>query len=167
TLTIQEDSDLAAVQFSSAGYSVSETSGTATVSVNLSPSSNQTVTVHYQTSDGSGKAGTDYTSVSGTLTFNPGVTVKTFTIPILDDNAVNEPNETVNLILSNPSSNASLGSPSSAVLTINEDNDNTNSITVEFNTSSYSTSETSSTATITAVLNKSSTQTVTVQYQTS
>jgi hypothetical protein len=42
------------------------------------------VTVHYATSDGSGKAGTDYAASSGTLTFPPGETAQNITIPVLD-----------------------------------------------------------------------------------
>ncbi len=42
------------------------------------------VTVHYATHDGSAKAGTDYTPVSGTLTFPPGETAQNITVPILN-----------------------------------------------------------------------------------
>jgi hypothetical protein len=42
------------------------------------------VTVHYSTHDGSAKAGTDYTAVSGTLTFPPGETAQTITVPVID-----------------------------------------------------------------------------------
>ena len=42
------------------------------------------VTVHYSTHDGSAKAGTDYTAVSGTLTFPPGETAQNITVPILN-----------------------------------------------------------------------------------
>ena len=41
------------------------------------------VTVPYSTSDGSAVAGTDYTAVSGTLTFPPGETAENITVPIL------------------------------------------------------------------------------------
>ena len=45
-------------------------------------------------------AGSDYTSASGTLTFNAGDTTKTFNVPITDDD-VSESNENMNLTLSN------------------------------------------------------------------
>lgn len=54
---------------------------TATVNVNLSPSSTGTVTVDYYTFDGDAEDGTDYTGVSGTLTFSPGETLETINIP--------------------------------------------------------------------------------------
>jgi hypothetical protein len=41
------------------------------------------VTVDYETSDGTGRAGVDYTTTSGTLTFDAGVTTLTFSIPLL------------------------------------------------------------------------------------
>src|SRR5207248_10601351 len=83
----------------------------------------QAVSVAYATSDGSAVAGTDYTATSGTLTFAPGVTRQSFSVPILDDNLSGETSpETVDLTLSNPG-NATLGSPSSAVLDIDENLD--------------------------------------------
>ncbi|MGZ4800719.1 MAG: Calx-beta domain-containing protein, partial [Acidimicrobiia bacterium] len=43
-----------------------------------------TVTVHYTTANGSAVAGTDYTLTSGNLTFAPGQTVATVTVPIVN-----------------------------------------------------------------------------------
>src|SRR5262249_20864121 len=57
------------------------------------------VTVNYATSNGTA-TGDDYTAVSGTLTFGAGETSKTFTVSTNDD-LLDEPNETVNLTLSN------------------------------------------------------------------
>jgi len=59
-------------------------------------------------------------AVSGTLTFPPSQTSKTFTVPIIND-ALKEPSESAVLALSNPA-NASLGAASSATLWIS-DND--------------------------------------------
>lgn len=74
----------------------------------------------YATSNGTATAGSDYTAMSGTLSWADGDTSnKTFYIPLLDDSSY-EGDETVNLTLSNPTGLAILGSPSSAVLTITE-----------------------------------------------
>ena len=49
--------------------------------------SGSTVTVPYTTHDGSATAGTDYTTTSGTLTFNPGQTAKNIPVPVIDRRA--------------------------------------------------------------------------------
>lgn len=106
------------VQFSSSSYNVNEGAGSATTTVTLSAASAQTVTVDYATSDGIATAPSDYSSASGTLTFSPGQTSKTFSVSITNDSVV-ESDETVYLTLSNPS-NATLGI-STATLTIEDD----------------------------------------------
>jgi len=78
------------------------------------------VGISYATSNGTATAGSDYTSTSGTLTFNGGVTSQTFTVPILQDSLV-EGNETFNVALSSATGGGTLGSPSSAVVTIVDD----------------------------------------------
>src|SRR5205085_2254188 len=110
------------VHFASSTYSATEGQGPATITVSLDEASAQAVTVGYQASDGSAVAGTDYAATSGTLTFAPGQTSATFVVPLLDDNAFNATSpETVNLSLSGPT-NATLGSPNTAALSIAEDN---------------------------------------------
>ncbi len=56
--------------------------------VTLQPASTATVTVNYQTADGSAAAGSQYTPTSGTLTFAPGVTTQTVNVPVLDNSLV-------------------------------------------------------------------------------
>ena len=68
--------------------------------VSLDKVSTLTVSVDYATSDGSATAGADYTATSGTLTFNPGDTAKSISVPILDD-AIDDGVETMTLTLSN------------------------------------------------------------------
>jgi len=117
-LTITDNEGPPAAAFSSATYAVAENATSANITVNLSGSSLQTVTVNYATSNGSATAGADYTAKSGTLTFAPGQTTQSFSVTILDD-AVFEGSETVNLALSN-SANATIGTPGTAVLTITD-----------------------------------------------
>jgi 6-phosphogluconolactonase (cycloisomerase 2 family) len=69
--------------------------------VALNPSSINSVTVNYATSDGGATQPSDYTASSGTVTFNPGQTSKTISIPIKGD-IVTEPNETLSVDLSSP-----------------------------------------------------------------
>jgi hypothetical protein len=76
-----------------------------------------TITVDYATSNGTAQGGQDYTSVSGTLEFPEGTNSRTITIAILDDQA-REGAEQFSLTLSNPTGAADLVSPTSAVITI-------------------------------------------------
>jgi chitinase len=81
------------------------TSGVFTV--NLSAASGSPVTVNYTTADSSATAGSDYTATSGTLTFAPGQTSQTLTVPVLGDPFYDFP-ETFSLQLSSPTA-ATLG----------------------------------------------------------
>lgn len=115
--------DPTSLQFSAAAYRVSENAGNATITVTRDGSASGAVAVDFATSDGSAVAGSDYTPTSGTLSFADGdTTAKNFTVPITNDNAA-EPEETVNLALSNPTGGASLGPPSSSATLniVNED----------------------------------------------
>ncbi|MFM6550077.1 MAG: Calx-beta domain-containing protein, partial [Microcystis panniformis] len=89
-----------------------------TYTVTLSNTSTQTITVQYATANGTAIAGSDYTSTSGTLTFNPGVTSQVINIPILND-SLNEANETFTLNLTTPT-NATLGAAKKATTTITD-----------------------------------------------
>jgi len=99
---------------------VSEAVGSVRFVVQRVGDSSRTVTVDYATSDGTAKAGLDYAAASGTLIFGPGATRKTFRVIILDD-GLTEPDETVNLTLSNPTGGAVLGPQKTAILTILDD----------------------------------------------
>ncbi|MBD1212027.1 MAG: sodium:calcium exchanger [Dolichospermum circinale Clear-D4] len=89
-----------------------------TYTVTLSKTSTQTITVQYATANGTAIAGLDYTSTSGTLTFNPGVTSQVINIPILND-SLNEANETFTLNLTT-ATNATLGTAKTATTTITD-----------------------------------------------
>ena len=69
--------------------------------VSLSRARSESTTVDYATSDGTARAGDDYTATFGTLTFEANVTTKTISVPVLDD-PLDEGNETLTLTLSNP-----------------------------------------------------------------
>ena len=70
--------------------------------VTLDRAASGTVTVGYMTANGTATAGEDYTAASGMLTFAAGETAKTVTVAVLDD-AHDEGNETLTLVLMNPS----------------------------------------------------------------
>ena len=70
--------------------------------VSLSRSRHEATTVEYATSDGTARAGEDYTAASGTLTFAADETSRTVSVTVLDD-AHDEGEETLTLMLSNAS----------------------------------------------------------------
>ena len=86
--------------------------------VSLSDGGSQTVSVNYTTADGTATAGSDYASLSGTLTFAPGETSKTVVV-LVNGDLLLEANETffVNLSIS---TNA-LIADSQGVATIRDD----------------------------------------------
>ena len=67
-------------------------SGPMQFAVQLVPASGRTVTVQYGTADVTATGASDYTAVSGTLTFLAGTAVRTVPVPIADD-ALDEPDE--------------------------------------------------------------------------
>jgi hypothetical protein len=155
TLTINANDTLSF----SGNVSAREDAGAATITVRLNAPSSNPVTVDYASSDGTATAGSDYTATSGTLTFAPGETTKTFSVPIIDD-ALGEANETVTLALSNPA-HAVLSASPTATLTINAND------LLSFSTSTYRVSESNASATITVRLNGPSNVPVSVDYASS
>ena len=84
--------------------------------VSLLPASGQQVTVRYTTASGTAESGTDFTPVSGTLTFAASETSQTVRVQTNEDRN-NEGNETFTLTLSN-ATNATLDTDASATGTI-------------------------------------------------
>jgi hypothetical protein len=140
---------------------VNENAGTATITVTRTGDLTGSSTVQYATSDGTAVQPGDYTAASGTLTFAPTVASQTFPVTIIDD-TLGEPNETINLTLSNPT-NATLGAQSTAILTI-IDND-TPSITIAGVTQNEGNSGTSNFGFL-VTLSNPTTQTVMVDFST-
>ena len=107
------------LEFSQPTFTGAETSGKATITVERVNGSQGTVTVNYATSDGSAQAGVQYQAASGTLTFGPNETTKTFNITLLQDGII-DGTTTVNLNLSSPTGGATLGDQPAAVLDITD-----------------------------------------------
>jgi hypothetical protein len=96
-------------------------SGTTTLSftVRLSAASSKAVSVGFATADGTATSPSDYSSASGTLTFQPGQQAKVIAVPVAGDTAL-EPNETFVVSLSNPV-NASLANGTATGTIANDD----------------------------------------------
>jgi len=106
------------VSFSSATYQVNEDITSITITVNRGGDISEPISVDYATSNGTAVDGEDFSITSGTLNWAAtDSTAKTFAMQIIADSAT-EGNETVNLALSSPSANTSLGSNATAILTI-------------------------------------------------
>ncbi|HEV2912103.1 MAG TPA: Calx-beta domain-containing protein [Pyrinomonadaceae bacterium] len=99
--------------FSLTLFHVFEASGPATVTVNRYGDTTEAASVQFSTIDSAGltncdvvtvvaSARCDYTAVGGTLSFAPGQTSLTFSVPIIDD-SYTEGAELLGLVLSNPS----------------------------------------------------------------
>ncbi|WP_413166086.1 Calx-beta domain-containing protein [Capilliphycus salinus ALCB114379] len=108
------------LEFSVASINVDENATNATITVNRIEGTDGIVTVDYATENNTALAGIDYTATSGTLTFADGETSKSFTIPILEDTAV-EGNEFFNLNLTNATGDAILGMATSTVNIVDND----------------------------------------------
>ncbi len=122
------------IRFTIKSFTVSETVGTATVSVVRTNGNAGSVTVSFATADGTAKAGTDYTQTTGTLQFANRETSRTFTIPISDD-TLTEGNEDLGITLSNVTGGATLSTPTTTTLTI-VDNETSGSSAAGASTSS-------------------------------
>ena len=126
-LTLADDD--VGIRFGQATYPVSESRTSVSVTVLRSGPTNQTLVVGYATVGGSAtpadspdacSTGADYRPITGSLTFKPGQTSRTFTVRLCGD-SVQEGSESVTLQLS-VTPPAQLAGPSTATITI-QDND--------------------------------------------
>lgn len=124
-LTILDDDGLARAALSSSSYSAYESQGSpAVVTINRLGDSHGDLAVHVETSDGSAVNGVDYTGNVADLTWSDlDVTPRTLNVGISDPDTVCNGARTVNVTLTTLSgaTPSRLGSPSSATLTIDDD----------------------------------------------
>jgi len=71
--------------------------------------------------NGTATSGSDYTPISGRLTFLPGIRSQIIRVPIKGDTVV-EPDETLLVRLSNPSSTATISRNQGTITIVNDDN---------------------------------------------
>lgn len=110
------------IRFTSAAASVAENAGSVTLSLERTGGSSGAVSVNWATANGTATAGADFTAANGSVSFGDGETgPKSIQVTIADD-TTEESSESFSVALSAPSGGASLGSPASATVTIN-DND--------------------------------------------
>ena len=127
TVTVTLNDNDSGVVFSIANYTVLENAGNVTLTVNRIGPATMAASVMWTTANGSATAGQDFGTLgsavqrTGVLSWLAGnATPKTIVIPIIND-AVNEGDETFTVVLSAPSTGIVLGAPSTATVTITDD----------------------------------------------
>ena len=108
------------VQLSASTYSVNATAGTITIPITRTGGTTGAASVELTTTQGTAKAGTDYTTTTKTVNWASGSsTTQDVTIPILNSNGLDgsAPQFTIGL---EDVSGATIGTPSTAAVTINE-----------------------------------------------
>src|SRR5580700_11154972 len=87
--------------------------------IDLSAASQQTVSVQYATTDGTAKAGVDYTAVSGTVNIPAGQTETYVDVQVTGD-SLRQPDQTFYMQLSSPV-NCTLGTAQATATIVNSD----------------------------------------------
>jgi hypothetical protein len=109
------------INFSPTSVLVNEADGVASFTLIRTGGSAGSLSVSFSAVNQTATAGLDFTPAQGTLTFADGETSKMFTVPILEDN-LDEASETARVRLSTSGNLDTLGTQSTATLTIT-DND--------------------------------------------
>jgi subtilisin-like proprotein convertase family protein len=110
------------IQLSSVEYRGTEGGGVAAVTIDRVSGDDGVVGVTFTTGTGTATAGVDYTPVTQTVTFADGDTSETVNIPIADDPSIEGIDELVPISISTPTGGATLGTPTSGQVRI-QDND--------------------------------------------
>jgi len=163
TVTINDDDPPVpgTLSLSPSSYSIGEGGSSINVTVTRSGGSDGAVGVQYATSNGTATVASDYTTASGSLSWNNGDTAsKSLSVPILED-STGEPAETINLTLSNVTGGASIGT-STGTITINDNEPGA----LQFTSSTFSVNEPNTPVTITVSRTNGSAGAVSVTYAT-
>src|SRR5262249_7589875 len=115
---VDNDTVTGVLNFAPATYTTAEGQGQVTLTVTRTGSTSGQATVAYAASGGTATGGTDYTGATGTITFDNGPATQTPTLGSADD-ATTEADETVNVVLSNPT-NATGGGNGTATVTLQD-----------------------------------------------
>jgi hypothetical protein len=109
---------LGSLQLAAPTYTIAQSAGAITVTVNRTGGSAGAVSVAYATSNGTAMAGSEYTAASGTLEWADGdATSKGFSVSIMDSTPFSG-SKSFDVALSSPSGGSSLSTPSSASVSI-------------------------------------------------
>ena len=156
----EESSSIPTVDFNTTSSNGAESVSSKAITVDLSDSHDQAVTVAYAITGTATASGTDFTLANGTLTIAAGQTSGTITIASIVDDSLDEVDETVILTLSSQTQ-SNLGSDQVHTYTISN---NDNPPVVDFNTTSSNGAESVSSKVITVDLSTASSKAVTIAY---
>jgi len=128
-----DDAEGGFISFSQSSYSIGESGGSITITVNRTNDISRAANVDYTTTETGGPTGApcssvngnassrcDFTTSAGTLRFSAGESTKTFPVLISQDNYVEGP-ESLTVTLINQTGGAFLVAPANASLTITDD----------------------------------------------
>ena len=161
TLTIVDvDHSPGQLLFAATNYVVSEGAGFLPVTVLRTNGQSGTIQVNFSTVAGSALPGFKYLTTNGVLTFGPGQTSQTFTVPILQESQV-EGNQTLSLVLSNATAGATLIGPTTVPVTILDDD-----VAVSFSSLFYVAPETAGTLSLSVYRQNGTNAVTTVQFAT-
>jgi hypothetical protein len=159
-VSIRDNDPAGTLALSPSVLRVAETAGQAALTVRRTGGTVGTVTVQYATINGSAQGGSDFSITNGMLTFAPGDTAKTITVPLTND-GVAEGEESFRVVLFGATGNASLGLDRATVTITTVDT------AVQFSAPTYSVSESAVQATIVVTRTGSRVLPLAVEYEAS
>ena len=125
------------IELAANSFSVVENEGILVIGVRRTGDSAGVVSANYTTMPGTALSGTEFTAVSGKLTFGNDEITQVITIPILD-NATAGPAKSFSVVLSDPTGGAVLGITSATVTIEDDDNRQPPSIAISLRASGTS-----------------------------
>ena len=109
------------LSFATNSYVVNGSDPAAVLTVVRTNGSSGTVSMSYNTMDGTAQSNVNYQASSGTVTFGNGETAETITVPLLANSLVQGP-VSFSVVLSNPTGGATLTAPTTSTVTILDNN---------------------------------------------
>ena len=138
-VTLADDDDpVVAVSFGAAEYTAEEGGRAAAVRVRLSADPERMVTIPLLVTPGNGATEADYKIAPSSVTFNSGVTEKTVEVTAVDDD-IDDDGETLALGFGIPPHRVHVGSPSTTLVTLADDDDPV--VAVSFGAAEYTAEE--------------------------
>jgi hypothetical protein len=121
TITDNDVAQRGTLQFATAAPTVTESAGTVALAIDRIGGADGAVSVSFATSNGTATSPSDFTGVTQTVTWADGDSAqKMVSVPITNDSA-NEPAETFTAAIATATGGATLGTPVSLTITVNDD----------------------------------------------